>query len=250
MNEIIYGIHVIEEFIKNKSNKILCILFLKSRKDIKFKKLILISNEKNIKIKFVDKKFLNKITNNKKHQGIVAYIKNSKILKEPFLLKMLENKKNYFFLILDGIMDPRNLGSCIRSAYIFGVQAVIIRKNRSAKISSAVKKVASGSLDLIPLIYVTNLVRTINLLKKYNIQIIGTSRKAQLDICNKKLKQSIAVVMGSENLGISRLVKENCDNILNIPTVKNNLPLNISVATGICIFEIIRKNYLNKFNVS
>ncbi|AFA41419.1 23S rRNA (Gm2251)-methyltransferase [Wigglesworthia glossinidia endosymbiont of Glossina morsitans morsitans (Yale colony)] len=246
MSEIVYGIHVIEELLDNHPNKIICIFFSHTRQDLKFKKLISQAKKNNIAIKFVLKKWLTKTVKHNKHQGLIAYIKSSQVLKEKNLLEILKKEKSYLFLIFDNINDPRNLGACIRSAYLAGISGVIIKKNRSVKINSTVKKTSSGSTDLIPIIQVTNLIYTIKLLKKYHVKVIGTSHVSANNLYLENLNQSIALVMGAENKGISNLVQKNCDQIIKIPVVNKKFPLNISVATGICLFEIIRQKYYNK----
>lgn len=248
MSEIVYGIHVIKELLDSCPNKILCIFFSHNREDLKFKTLISKAKKNNITVKFVLKKWLTKTVKHNKHQGLIAYVKSYQVLKETNLLEILKKNTSYIFVIFDNINDPRNLGACIRSAYLAGINAVIIKKNRSVQINSTVQKTSSGSTDLIPIIQVTNLVRIIKLLKKYHVKVIGTSHTSENNLYLENLNQSIALVMGSENKGISNLVQKNCDQIIKIPVVRKEFPLNISVATGICLFEIIRQKYYNKLS--
>ncbi|MDQ1237754.1 MAG: 23S rRNA (guanosine(2251)-2'-O)-methyltransferase RlmB [Wigglesworthia glossinidia] len=246
MHDIIYGIHVIKEILDTCSNQLIHIFFQQNRQDLKFKNLIFLARQNNIPIKFATRKWLTKIIKYDKHQGVIAYVKSFNILKENYLSKILEKKISYFFLIIDNINDPRNLGSCIRSAYLAGAHAIIIKKDRSSKITPTVKKVSSGSVYLIPIIQVINLTRTIKLLKKYSIKVIGTSNTSQKNLYCENLNHPIALVVGSEEKGISNLIQKNCDYMLKIPVINNKFPLNVSVATGICLFEIIRQKYYNK----
>lgn len=243
MNEIIYGIHTILNAFKKNPKSFLKVFVLEKRNNIHIQKLLFELKFMNISIQIKNRFWLDKIAKGAVHQGIIAIIKKSQKITENNLLILLKNIKMPFFLILDRITDPHNLGACLRSANAAGVHAVIIPNNNSAKMNSTVKKVACGAAENIPLIYVTNLVRTIRFLKENNIWIIGSVINNKNIIYKSKLNIPLALVMGSENKGIRYLTLKNCDELISIPINKDISSLNVSVATGICLFEIIRQRY-------
>ena len=162
---------------------------------------------------------------------------------EDSLFNLLENCARPFLLILDQIQDPHNLGACLRSANAAGVDAVIAPKDRSVGITDVVINVASGAAEFTPFIQVTNLARIMDQLKEKNIWLIGTADDAPESIFEANLSGSIALVMGSEGKGLRRLTRERCDNLVNIPMAGSSKVecLNVSVATGVGLFEIVRQ---------
>ncbi|MFT8229921.1 MAG: 23S rRNA (guanosine(2251)-2'-O)-methyltransferase RlmB [Enterobacterales bacterium] len=243
MSKIIYGIHAIESLINLNTNNIICIYILNNNKRLKF--LIEKIKKLDINFKLTNKRYLDKITYRAVHQGCVAYVHNiSYKYNESYLLNLFKENKNFLFLILDGITDPHNLGACLRCADAVKANAIIIQKKCSVNINSTVIKVASGAAESVPLISVTNLSRTIKLLKKNFVRIIGTTYNAKNVIFNTKLEGSIAIVVGSENKGIRKLILSYCDELVKIPMNGTINSLNVSVASAICLFEVFRQtNY-------
>jgi 23S rRNA (guanosine2251-2'-O)-methyltransferase len=168
-----------------------------------------------------------------------------KQIKVPFLTieDILEGdlSEPVFFLILDGVEDPHNLGACLRVADCMGVDAVIVPKDRAVGLNATVRKVASGAAESVPLIVVTNLARTIRALKEVNVLIVGTAEDGDHSLYNSNLKGSIAIVLGSEGDGLRRLTKEVCDTLIKIPMLGVVESLNVSVAAGICLSEVRRQ---------
>lgn len=243
MKNIVFGIHTLFSILEN-NYKIIDKVFINNnyffnkRLKILFQEL----KENNIPINIVKRKYLDKISKNSLHQGIIAQIKPFKYKKEDDLKYILLNKqKKHFFLILDSITDPHNFGAILRNANAAGVQAVIIPKNRSAGLDSVARKVSSGAAENIPIIKVTNLSRTIKLLKLNNIFVIGSSKNSKNNLFTTKLSNSIAVVIGSEHKGLRKLTSKNCDLIIHIPMFGKISSLNASVASGIILFEIVRQ---------
>lgn len=155
----------------------------------------------------------------------------------PDLLAQLDQP---FLLILDGVTDPHNLGACLRSADAAGVHAVIVPKDRSAQLN-ATAKVACGAAENVPLIRVTNLARTMRLLQEENVWIVGTAGEADHTLFQSKMTGPMALVMGAEGEGMRRLTREHCDELISIPMAGSVSSLNVSVATGICLFEAVRQ---------
>lgn len=193
--------------------------------------------EKNIEISFVDKRFFDKIDVN--HQGVMLEV-------ESFKYATMDDVKDANrLIILDKIEDPHNLGAIIRSAESFGFDGVIIPERRSASVTSTVYKTSAGAINNIKVIRVTNLTRTIKDLKDMGFWIYGLAGEADSDISKADLKGKVTLVIGNEGEGISRLVRENCDMLINIPMLGKVNSLNASVAAGISMYELLRQNGFN-----
>lgn len=242
MSEIIYGIHAIEAMLERSPERILDVFLLKNRED---KRLTSIAQEieaLGLSIKMATRQYLDEQTANGVHQGIMARIKERRNYQENDIHALIEQSDKPFILILDGVTDPHNLGACIRTADAAGVDFIIVPKDRSAPLNATAKKVACGAAESVPVIRVTNLARTMRMLQNdYNIWIVGTAGEADHSIYNSTLSQSVAIVMGAEGEGMRRLTREHCDELVNIPMAGTVSSLNVSVATGICLFEVVRK---------
>lgn len=167
---------------------------------------------------------------------------DSNVKSEDDLYRIIENlDEDPFLLILDGIQDPHNLGACLRTADGAGVHAVISPKDRAVSITNTVREIASGGAESVPFIQVTNLARTMERLKELGIWLVGTSDRAEKSIYEIDLKGPVAIVVGSEGKGIRRLTAEYCDFLAYIPMRGRVECLNVSVATGVCLFEAVRQ---------
>jgi 23S rRNA (guanosine2251-2'-O)-methyltransferase len=143
-------------------------------------------------------------------------------------------------LVLDGVQDPHNLGACLRTADACGVDAVIIPKDRSVKMNATVRKVAAGGAETVPLIEVTNLARSLKDLKQAGVWIYGTGDRASASLYEHDFRGPVALVMGAEGSGLRRLTMESCDHLVSLPMLGQVESLNVSVATGVCLYEILR----------
>ncbi|QJC33657.1 23S rRNA (guanosine(2251)-2'-O)-methyltransferase RlmB [Enterobacteriaceae endosymbiont of Donacia provostii] len=244
MENIIFGIYPIIHIFKKNPVILKKIFILKNKKKSdRIKELFLYIKKYNVYVYYVNKKWLDQKTNNSVHQGCMAIINKLKHFKEKDIKNMINFSKKNLILILDRITDPHNLGACIRTAVAFNVNMIILPKKNSVKINATVKKVSCGTSDIIPIIFVTNLVNIIKFLKSLNVYIIGTDNKLiNNTIYNCKLQYPICLIMGSENKGIKSIIKNNCDILISIPMFNNLNSLNVSVATGIFLFEINRQN--------
>lgn len=242
MSEQIYGIHAVKAFLDNAPERLIEVLVLKGRED---KRLIPLLNELQrlgVSVQQVNRQTLDNKSQGEVHQGIIARVVPQKELNEHDLDAILSQKQNPLLLILDGVTDPHNLGACLRTADAAGVDAVIVPKDKSAQLTSIARKVACGAAEVMPLIRVTNLARTMrDLQETYNIWIVGTAGEATSSIYEAKLTGSIALVMGAEGDGMRRLTREHCDQLISIPMAGSVSSLNVSVATGVCLFEIVRQ---------
>ena len=205
-------------------------------------KIISIAKERKIPITEVDRSKLNKISQTQNHQGVIAIVPPFNYCEVDEILELAEQKNEQpFILILDGIEDPHNLGSIIRTAETAGVHGIIIPKRRSATVNSTVSKVSAGAVEYMKIARVNNINETIRQLKKQGIWICGTDMETETIYTKQDYRLPIAIVIGSEGFGMSRLVKENCDFLVKIPMKGKINSLNASVSAGIIMYEVVRK---------
>ena len=185
---------------------------------------------------------LDKLSGQQRHQGVIAGFKGSNRAAEGRLDAILDGIENIpLILVLDGVQDPHNLGACLRTAEAAGVDLVIICKDRSAGITPVVRRAASGAAETLSVIQATNLARVLRVLKKRGIWLAGTSDEASDSLYATDLTGPLALVMGSEGSGLRRLTGELCDYLISIPMAGQVESLNVSVATGVCLYEINRQ---------
>ncbi|MBU0455639.1 MAG: 23S rRNA (guanosine(2251)-2'-O)-methyltransferase RlmB [Pseudomonadota bacterium] len=238
---IIYGQHSVQGALKHRPKQITALLLQQNRKDQRIQDVIAVAKKHQIPIRFVSSSELNALASEANHQGIAAEIAESKKHEADLgdFLDQIEGPA--FLLILDGVQDPHNLGACLRSADAAGVHAVIAPKDRAVGITPVVQKVASGAVETVPFFQVTNLVRTLELLKSKGIWVIGATEEAERCVFDGDYKTPTALVLGAEGSGVRRLTKEHCDDLVHIPMAGSVASLNVSVATGICLFEVVKQ---------
>jgi 23S rRNA (guanosine2251-2'-O)-methyltransferase len=239
---IIYGHHAILSILKHEAESIVELWVDAGRHDERAKEVVDIARQAGISAKRIKRELLDTKTSNAKHQGFVALSQQTTVLDEKALKSMLGKlDESVFLLILDGIQDPHNLGACLRSADAAGVHGVIIPRDKSCSLTATVRKVASGAVDTLPLYQVTNLVRTMEMLKKAGIWLFGTDAEADTTVFNTDFKGAVAIVMGAEGKGLRRLTREHCDALMSLPMSGSVSSLNISVAAGVCLYEVVRQ---------
>ncbi|WP_312239505.1 23S rRNA (guanosine(2251)-2'-O)-methyltransferase RlmB [Pantoea sp.] len=241
MSEIIFGIHAVQALLERDPQRFQEVFILKGRDDRRLQPLVAALEAQGIVIQVANRQWLDSKVEGAVHQGIVARVKPGRQYQEGDLPDLLAGLEQPFLLILDGVTDPHNLGACLRSADAAGVHAIIVPKDRSAALNATAKKVASGAAENVPLIRVTNLARTMRLLQEYNIWIVGTAGEADHTLYQSKMRGAMALVMGAEGEGMRRLTREHCDELISIPMAGSVSSLNVSVATGICLFEAVRQ---------
>lgn len=245
-NQYIYGFHAIESLILINPKSIKQLFIQENSSNPRLKKILeQVSNK--IKVQVLNKQELIDLVSTEKNQGIVALISEQAVA-QATVEEILQKKPNPWFLVLDEVSDPHNLGACLRSCAATGVDAVIVPKQNSASLNQVSIKVASGAASVVPVIRVTNLARTLRLLQDNFIKIFGTAGEAetniyQLDLSKEVSKnQGLALVMGNEGKGLRRLTREHCDKLIQIPMVEGPVSsLNVSVATGVALFEFYRQ---------
>ncbi len=185
-----------------------------------------------------------------RHQGVIAEVKRSTLLDEAGLRSLVEMRleaadgKPLLLLVLDGIEDPHNLGACMRTADAAGVDAVVVPRHGAASLGPTVSKVAAGAAEQLPFATVGNLNRVLGWLADYGVRAIGTSDKADSDLYEADLSGSVALVMGREHTGLSKGIMSRCDTLVSLPMAGVVSSLNVSVATGVCLYEIARQRAL------
>ncbi len=238
--QIIYGIHAVQSFIKHKSTSAITLYYDERRNDQRLKQLIQLAARQAVNCQATNSKKLDALSAGERHQG--AVLEASEQQSQPALEDLLTNlEEPAFLLVLDGVTDPHNLGACLRTADAAGVHAVIFPKDKSASIYATVRKVACGAAETIPTYPVTNLARTLEQLQQWGIWIVGTSGDTEQELYQLDLTGPKALVMGAEGNGMRRLTKEKCDHLAKLPMAGSVSSLNVSVATGICLFEMVRQ---------
>ncbi|MCK5337064.1 MAG: 23S rRNA (guanosine(2251)-2'-O)-methyltransferase RlmB, partial [Gammaproteobacteria bacterium] len=224
----------------NDAENVLVCWLEQSRQDKRLQKVIDLLEEHNVSYEMVDKKTLDKKTKSTRHQGVAIKYKTTGLYTEKELDQFL-NKDESLILILDGITDPHNFGACLRTADAVGVDCVIIPKDNAVGITPVVRKVASGAVDTVPVVQVTNLVRSIKKCKDAGVWVYGAAGETDQTIYQTDLKGKVAIVMGAEEKGLRRLTRETCDALFKIPMQGKVESLNVSVATAVILYEVVRQ---------
>ncbi|AIU68004.1 23S rRNA methyltransferase [Vibrio coralliilyticus] len=240
-NEFIYGIHAVKAVLAKEPERFVEAFVLKGRQDDRLMPILNELQMCGVSIQQMTRKTLDDKARGANHQGIMAKVKPAKQLNENDLDDILAQHSAPLLLVLDGVTDPHNLGACLRNADAAGVAAVIVPKDKSANITATVSKVACGAAETVPLVRVTNLARTMRALQEQGIWFVGTAGEATHDIYQAKLTGPLAIVMGAEGDGMRRLTRETCDDLIKIPMAGSVSSLNVSVASGVCLFEAVRQ---------
>ena len=218
------------------------LLIAKGEKHGSINKIISMAKQKKIVIVEVEKQKLNTMSQTGNHQGVIAIVPPFNYVEvEDILDYAKEKNEDPFILILDGIEDPHNLGSIIRSAETAGVHGIIIPKRRAVGVNATVSKSSAGAVEHMKIARVNNINEVIRFLKEEGIWIVGTDGEAKTFYYNQDLKGPIGIIIGSEGFGMSKLVKENCDFLVKIPMKGKITSLNASVSTGIIIYEVVKQ---------
>ncbi|KAB3533606.1 23S rRNA (guanosine(2251)-2'-O)-methyltransferase RlmB [Alkaliphilus pronyensis] len=206
------------------------------------KKLVAMAKDKKIPLQYVERPKLNQLAGGDTHQGVVAQVAAYEYSHlEAIIQAAKEGDRQPFLLILDEIMDPHNLGSIMRTADAVGVDGIIIPKRRSVGLTAVVAKTSAGAIEYVPVAKVSNIAQTIDKLKNEGIWVAGADMDGEKHHYQQDLKGPIALVIGSEGKGISRLIKEKCDYLVKVPMMGKIASLNASVAAGVLMYEVFRQ---------
>lgn len=243
--QFVFGIHAVAALLANPRRVVNRLFISQDRADNKLQDLITKAELARIPIESLNNQKMNQRFADCVHQGIVASASALPDYNESDLLSLLESsKKPGLILILDGVTDPHNLGACLRSADAAGVDFVVIPKDKSASVTPVVSKVACGAAESVPIVRVTNLVRAMDLLKEQGVWIYGAAGEAKSSLYQLDCKSTIAIAMGAEGEGLRRLTREHCDGLFSLPMLGTVDSLNVSVATGVSLYEVVRQRGL------
>jgi len=242
--EYFYGVHSVESLLELEPERVLTLFTLKGRDDQRLKNVLALADPFGISVQQASRDKLEKLAGQPFHQGVVAAVRPHPTLNEQDLDDLLKKNPQALLLALDQVTDPHNLGACIRTAAAMGVEAVIVSRDRSASLTPTARKIAAGGAEKVKFIQVTNLARTLgNIKDEFNVRVVGTmlDEKAlpvqQFDFTGT----GICVVMGAEDTGLRPITQSQCDQTVYIPMAGNLQSLNVSVATGMALYEACRQ---------
>lgn len=241
--KVLFGFHAVGVRLKTAPKSVIEIYYEPTRRDMRMRQFLDRAREAGVRLIEADGLRLAKLAGSHGHQGVAARVEAlAQVHSLDELLEKLEAEGTVpLLLVLDGITDPHNLGACLRVADGAGAHAVIAPKDHAAGINATVAKVASGAAETMPYFMVTNLARTLGELKERNIWVIGTSDDAPKTLYQVELKGPTALVLGAEGEGMRQLTRKTCDELVSIPMRGAVESLNVSVASGVCLYEALRQ---------
>lgn len=240
-NDLVFGIHAVTTLLSRDPSRVRKLFVVKGRDDERMQQIIHLASAYGVSIETINKQRLDDRVDGV-HQGVAAEVKPAPQLGDKELGDFMQSlPQPALLLILDGVTDPHNLGACLRTADAAGVSAVIAPRDKSAPLNATASKVACGAAEALPYFQVTNLARTLDALQQAGIWVVGTAGEAEESIYQADLSGPIALVMGAEGKGMRRLTRDHCDRLVNIPMAGEVSSLNVSVATGVALFEIVRQ---------
>lgn len=240
---LIYGLHAVTAALNHEPAQVRGLWLERQRRDGRMQALLDQATGQGVAIHWADRAELDRLSSGARHQGVVARLAvRQRSYDEADLPELLAATSGpALLLVLDGVQDPHNLGACLRSADAAGVDAVIAPRDRAAGLTPVARKVAAGAAETVPLVAVVNLARTLRDLKQRGVWLVGTDDQASKTLYDADLTGPIALVMGSEGEGLRRLTRECCDLLVSIPMAGAVESLNVSVATGVGLFEAVRQ---------
>ncbi len=245
--EWVYGLHAVRALLQQAEAQITRACALDGRHDPKLQELIAQIEARGVRLERLPRRELDRLLPAARHQGILLEVRAVEVAGESQLEDFLtELAGPALLLVLDGVQDPHNLGACLRTADAAGVQAVILPKDRSVGLTPVVRKVACGAAETLPLFSVTNLARTLRTLQAAGVWIYGAAGEAEQSLYDVDFTGSVALVLGAEGSGLRRLTREHCDGLVRIPMTGTVESLNVSVATGVMLFEVVRQRGLGR----
>lgn len=243
----VYGLHAVDSLLRKNPRSVERLLLQSGREDKRISALRDLAHNQGVEVTRAPRTELDALVAGR-HQGAVAQLgaaeagEGDNQWNEAQLLAHVEAKGGpALLLVLDGVTDPHNLGACLRSAEAAGADAVVVPRDNSAGLTPAVRKVACGAAEVLPIATVTNLSRTLRALKERGVWLFGAAGEAEISIYDSDLRGSVALVLGAEGAGLRRLTREHCDHLIHLPMAGTVSSLNVSVAAGIVLFEAVRQ---------
>jgi 23S rRNA (guanosine2251-2'-O)-methyltransferase len=239
--EKIYGVHAVEALLRHHPKRVKQVWLAEGRSDPRVQVITDLAAEARVRVGQCERREMDAWVEGV-HQGVVADVSPSQVWGEAMLEELLDRTEGApLLLVLDGVTDPHNLGACMRTADAAGALAVIVPKDKSATLNATVRKVACGAAEVLPLVAVTNLARTLEKLRQRGLWTVGTAGEAEQELYQQDLTGPTILIMGAEGAGMRRLTREHCDFLVKLPMAGSVSSLNVSVATGICLFEAVRQ---------
>ena len=248
----ITGLRAVEQLLATDSSDVRRIFAEYQTANPRVEAVIKAAQKDGIEIQAANRARLTQMSGEGRHQGVIAEVTRSTQMDEAGLRTMVETRLStadappLLLLVLDGVQDPHNLGACMRTADAAGVDAVVVPRHAAASLGPTVSKVAAGAAEQLPFATVGNLNRVLGWLADYGVRAIGTSDKADSGLFEADLSGSIALVMGREHSGLSQSIASRCETLVSLPMVGVVASLNVSVATGVCLYEIVRQRALHR----
>ncbi|MDM8348483.1 23S rRNA (guanosine(2251)-2'-O)-methyltransferase RlmB [Pseudomonas sp. sp1636] len=239
--EKIYGVHAVEALLRHHPKRVKQVWLAEGRNDPRVQVLLELAAQARVAVGQCERREMDAWVEGV-HQGVVADVSPSQVWGEAMLEELLDRAIGPpLLLVLDGVTDPHNLGACLRTADAAGALAVIVPKDKSATLNATVRKVACGAAEVIPLVAVTNLARSLEKLQQRGLWVVGTAGEAEQELYQHDMTGPTVLVMGAEGKGMRRLTREHCDYLVKLPMAGSVSSLNVSVATGVCLFEALRQ---------
>jgi 23S rRNA (guanosine2251-2'-O)-methyltransferase len=243
--KVLYGFHAVTARLRHDASTVEDVYYDATRRDRRMLDFLHTAKEAGVRLIAADETRLWGLAHTERHQGVVARASDLPLAQN--LAELLDGINGpALLLVLDGVTDPHNLGACLRVADAAGAHAVIAPRDRAVGLNATAAKVASGAADTVPYITVTNLARALRELKDAGVWVVGTAGDAQASLYETKLDGPVALVMGAEGEGMRRLTRDTCDEVMQIPMAGTVESLNVSVASGVCLFEAVRQRALKK----
>jgi 23S rRNA (guanosine2251-2'-O)-methyltransferase len=242
--EVLYGLHPVEEAVRAGARRLESVMLARERGDARLERLATLCRDASIRVSFESRDHLTRLARSDAHQGALALVRERAFLTIEDLLapsKSPETPQHRFFLALDGIEDPHNLGALIRTADGAGVDGVILPERRSAPVTATVAKTSAGASEHVRIARVTNLVRSLEQMKQANVWVLGLDERGTPDYMDFDFRTDCVLVLGREGAGLHDLVKKTCDHLLRIPMAGMVSSLNVSVAGAVVMYEAMRQ---------
>jgi 23S rRNA (guanosine2251-2'-O)-methyltransferase len=239
--EVLYGLHPVEEAIRSGSRQLDHVSVARERRDDRLERLIELCRRVGVRVSMESRDQLTRLARTDAHQGVLAVVRERRFLGIEDLLSPAADGQNRFFLALDGIEDPHNLGALLRTADGAGVDGVILPERRSAPVSATVAKTSAGASEHVRIARVTNLVRALEQMKQKHVWVLGLDERGTPDYTEYDFRSDCVLVLGREGAGLHDLVKKTCDHLLRIPMAGQVSSLNVSVAGAIVMYEAMRQ---------
>ncbi|MGB0713194.1 MAG: 23S rRNA (guanosine(2251)-2'-O)-methyltransferase RlmB [Gammaproteobacteria bacterium] len=241
MSHWVGGIHAVQALLEQQPEAVGELVVQLGRKDRRLQPIIDRARKRGIKARELGRREMDALEPGLRHQGVLARVEGQVEVTEGDIERIVSGTEQPLVLVLDGVTDPHNLGACLRSADAVGVDLVIAPRDRAVGLTPVVRKVACGAAETVPFVAVTNLARTLGRLRDLGLWVVGAAGETDADIYQAGMNRPLVLVMGAEGAGLRRLTRERCDELVRIPMVGSVESLNVSVATGVCLYEALRQ---------